>query len=64
MQTGTAFTVNGESFVAPSVPVLLQILSGNTSATSLLPSGSVYYLDRNKTVEITIPGGVAGSPHP
>nr|AWC08467.1 laccase B [Peniophora lycii] len=62
--TGTAFTINGDQFISPSVPVLLQILSGNTSATSLLPSGSVYYLDRNQTVEITIPGGAAGSPHP
>ncbi|VDC02847.1 unnamed protein product [Peniophora sp. CBMAI 1063] len=62
--TGTAFTINGAEFIAPSVPVLLQILSGNTTATSLLPSGSVYYLERNKTVEITIPGGAAGSPHP
>ena len=64
LQTGTAFTINGDEFISPSVPVLLQILSSNTSATSLLPSGSVYYLDRNKTVEITIPGGAAGSPHP
>nr|AUK50745.1 laccase 2 [Peniophora sp. CBMAI 1063] len=62
--TGTAFTINGDEYISPSVPVLLQILSGNTSASSLLPSGSVYYLDRDQTVEITIPGGSAGSPHP
>ncbi len=41
---GGAFTVNGASFVPPSVPVLLQILSGTTAAQSLLPSGSVYSL--------------------
>lgn len=62
--TGTAFTVNGVPFQSPSVPVLLQLLSGNTTAANLLPSGSVYTLERNKVVEIVIPGGAAGSPHP
>ncbi|KAI0030502.1 laccase [Vararia minispora EC-137] len=60
---GTAFLVNGVPFQAPSVPVLLQILSG-TPANSLLPSGSVFSLARNKTVEISIPGGVIAGPHP
>ncbi|KAI0035616.1 laccase [Vararia minispora EC-137] len=63
-QTGTAFEVNGVPMQSPSVPVLLQILSGNTTASNLLPSGSVYTLERNKVVEIVIPGGAAGSPHP
>ncbi|KAL0059253.1 hypothetical protein AAF712_014003 [Marasmius tenuissimus] len=59
------FTLNGASFVAPSVPVLLQILSGAASAESLLPSGSVYSLPPNKTIQISMPAGKsAGSPHP
>ncbi|KAH9479141.1 Acyl-coenzyme A oxidase 2 [Psilocybe cubensis] len=62
------FLVNGVPFVSPNVPVLLQILSGTTSAASLLPSGSIYPLPPNKVIEITIPGGlltsVVGAPHP
>lgn len=59
------FRVNGFPFQPPSVPVLLQILSGVSNASDLLPSGSVYGLERNKTVEISIPGGpsaAAGGP--
>jgi iron transport multicopper oxidase len=59
---GTAFEVNGVSFKPPSVPVLLQILSGTTNASDLLPAGSIYGLGRNKTVELTIPGGAVGGP--
>ncbi|KAG6818445.1 Acyl-coenzyme A oxidase 2 [Arthromyces matolae] len=58
------FTINGASFVPPTVPVLLQILSGANTAQSLLPSGSVYTLPRNAVVELTIPGGSIGAPHP
>ncbi len=36
------FTVNNAPFLSPSVPVLLQILSGAQTAQTLLPSGSVY----------------------
>jgi len=57
------FTVNGQPFVAPSVPVLLQILSG-TPPASLMPTSNIYSLQRNKVVEISIPGGVLGGPHP
>jgi iron transport multicopper oxidase len=56
------FTVNGVTFTPPSVPVLLQILSGNLAATDLLPNGSVYTLPRNKVVELSMPAGVAGGP--
>ncbi|EDR14430.1 laccase, multicopper oxidase, benzenediol:oxygen oxidorectuctase [Laccaria bicolor S238N-H82] len=62
--TELLFTVNGASFQPPTVPVLLQILSGAKTAQDLLPSGSVYTLPRNKVVEVTMPGGAAGSPHP
>ncbi|KAL5523464.1 hypothetical protein ACEPAG_7637 [Sanghuangporus baumii] len=53
--------VNGVVYQSPSVPVLLQVLSGTTSATNLLPSGSVYNLPGNSTIELSFPGGF---PHP
>lgn len=56
------YTVNDATFIPPTVPVLLQILSGAQSATDLLPEGSVYVIPPNKTVELIIPGGVAGDP--
>lgn len=58
------FTVNGTPFIPPTIPVLLQILSGSQTAQDLLPSGSIYVLDPGKTVEISIPGGAAGGGHP
>ncbi|OCH84564.1 laccase 2 [Obba rivulosa] len=62
---GTNFTINGATFVPPTVPVLLQILSGAQSATDLLPSGSVFTLPSNSTVQVTLAAGtVAGGPHP
>jgi iron transport multicopper oxidase len=60
--TAGNFSVNNASFIPPSVPVLLQIISGASTAQSLLPSGSVYVLPPNKVIEISMPGGVAGSP--
>ncbi|KAG6898927.1 Acyl-coenzyme A oxidase 2 [Termitomyces sp. T159_Od127] len=58
------FTINGAQFIPPTVPVLLQILSGAKTAQDLLPSGSIYLLPRNKVVEVSIPGGAPGAPHP
>ncbi|KAF5326107.1 hypothetical protein D9611_000581 [Ephemerocybe angulata] len=58
------FRVNGAAFDEPSVPVLLQILSGASTPQTLLPPGSVYVLPRNKVVEISMPGGSVGGPHP
>ncbi|KZP20931.1 multicopper oxidase [Athelia psychrophila] len=58
------FTINGVSFVSPTIPVLLQILSGAQQATDLLPSGSVYVLPPNKVIELSMPAGAAGGPHP
>jgi iron transport multicopper oxidase len=58
----TRFLVNGASFEPPTVPVLLQILSGAKKASDLLPAGSIYGLDPNKSVELTIPGGAIGGP--
>nr|BAI66140.1 laccase [Pleurotus salmoneostramineus] len=58
------FAVNNFTFVPPNVPVLLQILSGAHTPQDLLPSGSVYTLERNKVVELTLlPLALAG-PHP
>ncbi|KAI0786920.1 multicopper oxidase [Abortiporus biennis] len=58
------YTVNNVSFVPPSIPVLLQLLSGARSAQDLMPSGSIIPLPRNATVEITMRGGALGGPHP
>lgn len=56
------FMINNHSFVPPTLPVLLQILSGKKKPQELLPRGSVYVLPRGKVVEVTIPGGSPGSP--
>lgn len=63
VQTPTVeFTLNNVSFTTPNVPVLLQILSGKSSAQDLLPPGSVYTLPANKVIELTIPGFAIGGP--
>jgi iron transport multicopper oxidase len=62
--TSLKFKVNGATFDEPNVPVLLQILSGANTPQSLLPAGSVYVLPSNKVIEISMPGGSTGSPHP
>ena len=56
------YTINGAEYITPTVPVLLQILSGARSAHDLLPAGSVYTLPRNKVIEVSIPGGSDDSP--
>ncbi|KAG1804680.1 laccase [Suillus subaureus] len=48
------FYVNGTAFKPPTVPVLLQILSGAQDASQLLPNGSVIVLGANKVVELTL----------
>ncbi|KAJ7580936.1 laccase 5 [Mycena floridula] len=59
------FLINNQSFVPPTVPVLLQILSGANSAHDLLPRGSVFPLPLDKTIQITfIIGDTPGLPHP
>ncbi|RDB27658.1 Laccase-2 [Hypsizygus marmoreus] len=60
------YTMGGYAFIPPTVPVLLQILSGAQSAGDLLPQGSYYALPPNKVIEVTLPGtGVdLGGPHP
>jgi len=58
----TRFLVNGVSFEGPDVPVLLQILSGQKNASELLPKGSIYLVEGNKSVEVSIPAGAPGAP--
>jgi iron transport multicopper oxidase len=60
-QVGSVFDVNGVTYEAPTVPVLLQILNG-ANVSELVPPGSIYGLEANKSVELTIPGGAAGGP--
>lgn len=52
--------MNNVSFADPSVPILLQILSGAQTAQDLVPAGSIYTLARGESVELTIPAGVRG----
>ncbi|KAG1841208.1 laccase [Suillus subluteus] len=58
------FYVNNVSFAAPTVPVLLQILSGAQDASELMPNGSVIILEANKVVELTLSTTGVGGPHP
>lgn len=53
------FDINGISYISPSVPVLLQILSGAAKPQDFLPSEQVFLLPPNKTIEISIPGAGA-----
>ncbi|CAL1714469.1 unnamed protein product [Somion occarium] len=62
--TTAQFTANGVTFVPPTVPVLLQIMSGTVDATDLLPAGAVYSLPGSSTIEISMPGGAVGGGHP
>jgi len=48
------YLINGVQFKPPTVPVLLQIMSGAQQATDLLPAGTVYVLESNKVVELTM----------
>ncbi|KAJ7465608.1 laccase 2 precursor [Mycena latifolia] len=58
------FTMNGTAWASPTVPVLLQILSGAHTPKELLPRTNIYELPRNASIEISIVGGTPGSPHP
>nr|BBB89276.1 laccase [Grifola frondosa] len=63
---GSNYFINDATFTPPTVPVLLQILSGVQTAQDLLPNGSVYTLPSNSTIEISMPGtnNAPGTPHP
>ncbi|KAF5367142.1 hypothetical protein D9758_003875 [Tetrapyrgos nigripes] len=53
------FDINGISYISPTVPVLLQILSGAAAPTDFLPSEQVLLIQPNQTIEVSIPGGGA-----
>ncbi|KAI0692982.1 phenoloxidase [Cerioporus squamosus] len=63
---GTNFFTNGATFAPPTLPVLLQIMSGAQAASDLLPSGDIYDLPSNATIELSFPATVnaPGAPHP
>ncbi|KAF9251017.1 Cupredoxin [Marasmius fiardii PR-910] len=63
-ETTPNFLANGQEMVAPSAPVLLQILSGTSDPSKLLPAGMLYPLPMNSSVEISISGGLLGIEHP
>jgi iron transport multicopper oxidase len=56
------YLMNGVSYTPPSMPVLLQILSGKLDVSQLEPKGSVYTLPPNKVIELSIPGGQPDGP--
>ncbi|EIW60660.1 phenoloxidase [Trametes versicolor FP-101664 SS1] len=63
---GSNFFINGATFQPPTTPVLLQIMSGAQAASDLLPSGDVYALPSDSTIELSFPAttGAPGAPHP
>ena len=58
------FFISGAPFIPPSVLFLLQILSGDLTAQSLLLPGSVYTLPLNSVIEVSIPRGPVNEEHP
>ncbi|KAK1222348.1 hypothetical protein PQX77_014798 [Marasmius sp. AFHP31] len=65
-QPNEKFFINGKSMTFPDVPVMLQIMSGVTDPSKLLPLGSVYELPLNKTIQLSFPteDGSPAAPHP
>ncbi|KAI0078079.1 laccase [Panus rudis PR-1116 ss-1] len=63
---GVNFTINNFTFAPPTIPVLLQILSGAQTAQELMPTGSIIELPLNSVIELNFPnpGGAVGQPHP
>ncbi|KAG1895235.1 laccase [Suillus fuscotomentosus] len=59
-----SFYVNNVTFQSPTIPVLLQILSGAREPSELLPEGNVIVLGANKVVELTLTTSGPGGPHP
>lgn len=51
------FDINGVSYVSPSVPVLLQLLSGAKRPEDLIPSEQVFIIPKNSLIEVTFPVG-------
>jgi len=51
--------VNGISWIPPTVPALLQILSGAKDPSDFIPTEQLFVLPRNAIVEVNIPGAGA-----
>ena len=47
------FLINGAQYIPPSIPILLQILSGAVSPWQIEPKGSMYMLPKDQLIEIT-----------
>ncbi|KXN80974.1 Laccase [Leucoagaricus sp. SymC.cos] len=63
-QEAFMYRVNNVSFAPPTIPVLLQILSGAHNAHDLLPKGNVFTVERNKVVQVNLPSALIAGPHP
>ncbi|KAG6887567.1 laccase, multicopper oxidase, benzenediol:oxygen oxidorectuctase [Termitomyces sp. T32_za158] len=50
------FDINGISYISPTIPVLLQILSGAKQPQDLLPSEQVFIVPPNILLQVSIPG--------
>ncbi|KAG1732006.1 laccase [Suillus paluster] len=61
---GGTFYVNNVTYQPPTVPVLLQILSGAQEPSQLLRNDSIIVLEANKVVELTLSTTGLGGPHP
>ncbi|KAG1810914.1 laccase [Suillus subaureus] len=46
--TSFNFLINGVQYTSPSIPILLQLLNGDISASEMAPNDSIYSLPRNK----------------
>ncbi|KAJ7620440.1 putative laccase 1d precursor [Roridomyces roridus] len=53
------FDINGVSYISPSLPVLLQLLSGAAKPSDFMPTENVFVLPPNTLVDVTIPGAGA-----
>ncbi|KAI0310062.1 putative laccase 2 precursor [Amylostereum chailletii] len=53
------FDINNISYISPTVPVLLQILSGAKKPEDFFPSEQVQVIPPNTIIEVQIPGGGA-----
>ncbi|KAI0322955.1 laccase 6 [Amylostereum chailletii] len=51
------FDINNISYISPTVPVLLQILSGAKNPEDFFPSEQVFTIPPNTIIEVFIPGG-------
>jgi iron transport multicopper oxidase len=56
---GPFWEINGISWVPPSVPALLAILSGAAEPADFVPTEHLFVLPRNAIIEVNIPGGGA-----